>query len=312
MNAMTSTTSLSDALRNVAMVADVSTSALGLTRTDKSASRKANQDHAAKDGAGKVVVNRFAGADEKIKKIMDLQTAAQANLKRNSMLWGQTKRRLLPNANFQRWLTEHTAINDAFELAHKELLDDADAILAAAKANIGTFNVDLPTKDDMRDAFSLSYALEPIPDPKQFGHVMGGNDLIEGMDAHLQHQFEENMRAAYTNAVQDTAERLAKPLENLAERMDAYDKRERDVANGKNPGKEGYFRDSIIENVKEISAVFGNLNVLGDSHLAGIAKKLDAFGKITPDLLRKRGDVRGAVAARAREVLKDLETILVR
>jgi hypothetical protein len=58
--------------------------------------------------------------------------------------------------------------------------------------------------------------------------------------------------------------------------------------------------------------VFGNLNILGDTHLAEIAKKLGAFNKLTPDILRKRGDVRDAVAARAKDILKDLDTILVR
>lgn len=312
MNDQTPHKTMAEAIREVAMVADVSTSAIGLTRTDKQASDKANQDHAAIAKAGTVLVNRFAGADELIKKIMDIQAEAIANLKRNSMVWGQSKRRLLPNANFQRWITGHTALDDQFKLAVDELVANADDILAQAKANIGSYKIDLPTKEEISKAFSLRYGLEPIPDPKHFGSIMGDAGLTVATDDHLRHQFEQNMQASYNTAVQDTAKRLAKPLENLAERMDSYNKRESDIANGRKPGKEGYFRDSLVENVQEIAAVFGNLNILGDTHLADIAKKLGAFNKLTPDILRKRGDVRDAVAARARDILKDLDGILVR
>jgi hypothetical protein len=305
--------SISDALRQVAMVADVSSSALGLTRTDRQASRKSEQDHAAKDGASTVRVNRFAGADEKIKAIMDLQKEASANLRRNSMQWGNSKRRLLPNANFQRFIEGHTSIDDRFKLAVKSLVDDADLIIAEAKKNIGTFNVDLPTKEEMANAFSLSYELEPIPDGRQFGQFTGDEaDLTGKVSEQLRYQFEENMRASYNSAMLDTAQRLAKPLENLAERMEAYDRREKDLANGKDPGREGYFRDTILENVQQIADVFGNMNVLGDARMDAIAKKLSAFSKLDAEILRKRGDFRVAVAARAKDILKDLDGILVR
>lgn len=302
------TGSIADAIRQVAMVAEVSTSAIGLTRVDKSASRKADQDHAAKSGAGTVTVKRFAGAEDKIKKIMDLQAEAQANLKRHSMVWGQTKRRLLPNSNFQAWIGEHTRINDAFEAARDELIADADNIIQQAAQNIGSYQIDLPTKQELMNAFELSYQLEPIPDPQHFAM----DALTQQAEEHLRHQFEENVKAAYNTAVQDTAKRLAKPLENLADRMDSYEKREREVANGTARTNAGTFKDTIIENVQEIASVFGNLNVLGDPVLDGIAKKVQAFTKVTPDVLRKRSDIRQAVAARAKEVLKDLDGILVR
>lgn len=306
------TSSVADALRQVAMIAQIDTTALGLSRTDKTASKKTEADHAARDGTAKVVVNRFAGADDEIRAVLEVQRLAQENLKRYTMSWGSTKRRLLPNSNFMAWNSEHARLEKLHYEQLQLLLDNADAILAKAARNLGSFDVPMPTKNDIATAFTISHQLEPIPDGRHFATFMGSDDAVQQMDAHLAHQFEENMKAAYNFAQQDACTRLAKPLESLAERMEAYSKREQQKANGADPGKEGYFRDSIITNVQEIAVVFGEMNVLGDPTLDAIAKKVKVFEKINPDVLRKRDDVRNAIAQRARDIVKDLDGFLAR
>lgn len=311
MNVQAPTSSLAETLRQVAMVAEINTSCVGMTRTDRRASRQADQQHAAKDGASKVVVSRFAGADELIKQITDLQTAAASHLKANTSIWG--KRRLLPNANFQRWIGGFTQIKDGFDLKVAEVIAHADEIIAEATRNIGTYNIKPPTRQELEQGFSLKYNLEPIPDPSMFGAVMGDDGkLIAEADQHLRWQFEENMQAAMNAAKLDAAERLAKPLSNLVERMQAYDKRETDAAKGREVGREGYFRDTIISNVQDIAEVFGNLNVLGDPAMEEINQKLKPFMKITPDILRNNADIRSAVMRRAADIIKDLDHVMVR
>lgn len=309
MNVPAPLTPLSDMLRQVAMVAEISTSAIGLTRTDKTASRQADQNHAAKDGAGKVVVNRFAGADELIKEIMSYQTEARANLIKYTSTWGVSKRRLLPNANYQKWLTDHVEINDQFEDKCLQLSQQADAIIAEATKNIGTYRIDLPTKSEIENAFSLSFALEPIPDASAFAK----DPTMAAANEELIYQFNKNMEASYNQATQDAAQRLADPLQKLAERMEIFTQREKSKAAGQgDTAREGYFRDTIITNVHDIAGVFGALNVLKDPKLAAIAAKVEPFLQVTPDILRSNVQVREAVAARAKEIIADLNKVLVR
>jgi hypothetical protein len=311
MNVQAPASTLAETLRQVAMVAELSTSCVGMTRTDKGASRQADQQHAATDGASKVVVNRFAGADELIRQIKDVQTEAANVLKANTSIWG--KRRLLPNANFQRWIGRHTAIKDQFDLLVAEVRNQADAIIAESTRNVGTFNIAPPTRKELEEAFSLKYNLEPIPDPSAFGAIMGDDgQLIAEADQHLRWQFEENMLAAVNSAKLDAAERLAKPLTNLVERMEAYNLREKEIAHGKAVGKEGYFRDTIITNVQDIAEVFGNLNVLGDPTMEEINQKLKPFMQITPDILRSNEQIRAAAMRRAADIIKDLDGMMTR
>lgn len=304
--------SISDALRQVAMVADISTTALGMSRTDKQASKETEVNHAAKAGTAKVVVNRFAGADDEIKAILEIQRLAQENLKVKTMQWGSTKRRLLPNANFMAWNAKHAELEELHKQAIAKMMDNADAILAKAQANIGSFNVDLPTKDEMERAFTLTHVLEPIPDGRHFDAMTGSNGMNAQINEHLRYQFEQNMAGAYNAAIQDAAARLAGPLQKYVERMEAYSKREAEVANGRDPGREGYFRDSIVGNVQEIAEVFAGMNVLNDPVIKAVADKVAVFTKLTPDILRKREDVRNATAARAREIIADLDGFLAR
>lgn len=299
MNAQTPSRMLSDAIREVAMVAGVTTSALGLTRTDRDASKKADSDHAARIGSARVVVDRLSGAADYAKRIMDCQTMAHANLKQFTMPWGSTGRRLLPTVNHERWNKQHQDIKHAFDVAVKDFVDNADHVIAIAKQNLGDYKVKVPTKEEIETAYSLSFTLEPIPDSAAF---RGPPEVEE----YLKRQFEANIQAAHAEAQANVLTRLSDPLKKLIERMDAYDKREAEVSAGKAPTKEGIFRDSVIENVHSIADVFESFNLLGDPKLAEVADALKVFRQINADMLRKHDTVRRAASIKAKEILDGL------
>jgi hypothetical protein len=296
---------LSDALRNVAMIAEVDTSALGLTRTDKNASKKSEADHHAMSGTARVVVQRFAGVDDLPKKIMDYQKAAHDLLKSKSTAWGSGKRRLLPNANAQDFIQGYAQIEVEYDKAVKEFVDNADAIIAQAKANQGDFQIDIPTKEEIEKAYALRYTLEPVPDGAQFK----GSEAVV---ADLRQHFEERIKASYIEAQQDALQRLADPLKKMIERMEAFEQRERDLANGKTDvGKNGIFRDTIISNIQDIASVFGSFNLTNDPKLAEIASKIALFEKVTADTMRNRPDIRGAAVKHAKSIIEELDDMLI-
>ena len=115
MNAHTNIdTMISDALREVAMIAEIKTTALGLTRTDKQASAKTTQAHHAVSNAARVSVNRLAGNDDKHRVLTGLQEAIRLNLVAWTTAWGSTGRRLMPNVNFDPWIREHARLQGEF------------------------------------------------------------------------------------------------------------------------------------------------------------------------------------------------------
>src|SRR5688572_33416357 len=98
---------LSAILSQVATVAVIRTTALGLSRTDKQASAESERDHNALRGSAKVSVSRLAGAEGRVKDIRAVQNAARAALADNTTAWGD--RRLLANANIEKFLRRYRA-----------------------------------------------------------------------------------------------------------------------------------------------------------------------------------------------------------
>lgn len=295
---------ISNALREVAMIAEVKTTALGLTRTDKRASAESAQAHRAHANAARVSVNRLAGADDLHRDITTLQEQIRTNLGAYTTAWGTSGRRLLPNSNFEPWIREHARIQGEFNNKVEILKAEAPALVAKAAAALGQFNVQPPSVQEIQEAYSVRYNLEPIPDGSQF------NNLPKAAEDYLRAQFETNVSTAYQEAQLDALSRLSKPLEALVERLTAFEEREKKIAAGEE-SKSGIFRDTLITNVQDIAQVFASFNLLGDENMTKLAKRLDIFMNIGADDLRKNAQLRDSASTQAKGLIDDLNDLLL-
>jgi len=291
--------SISSLLAQVATTIQVSSTALGMSRKDKTASAVADRDHNAKAGVSSVNVSRLAGAEDQIKAIRQQVTAARQVAIENTTAWGE--RMLLANVNIERFLKQWMPVKTAHDQMVKELEDDAPRLIERARQNLGSFAVEPPTEEEIRGAFTLDFKMEAIPDASKFT----SNIVNKQVEAELQRRFEADIAAAYQRAQQDALQRLAAPLQQMVERMSAYDDRERDKANGIDV-KGGYFRDSLVENVKTIAEVFGSFNLTGDPAIARLASELDIFTRLDAQALRDSKPERDATAKKAKEILASL------
>lgn len=292
--------SMSALLAQVATVVTVSATSLGMSRKDKQAGALAERDHNARQGIAKVSVSRLAGGEDRIKAIKAQVNAARETVVANTCSWGD--RRLLANVNIERLLKSWSPIKMEHDRLVAELIADAPRLIAEAERNLGTFDIDTPTVEEISDAFSLEFTMEAIPDASKFQ----SNILDKQVEAELKRRFEADIAAAYQQAQQDALQRLAAPLQNLVERMQKYQEREDRKARGIDPGKEGYFRDSVIDNVNAIAEVFASFNLARDPALDRLAQQLDIFRGVDAEALRSSGDLRKATAEKAKEILASL------
>jgi hypothetical protein len=292
---------ISTLLSQVATVVSVKTSALGMRQVDKEASRASDRAHNAMNGAAKVNVSRLAGAEDRVKEIISIQSDARAWAIDATTAWGD--RRLLPNALLEYFMKGWGEAKSAFEEKVNAFVYDAPDLIARAENNKGTFNVSIPTVEEIRDAFKLEFQLEPVPDVSKYS----SNIMDKALEAQMKERFEANIAAAYTEAQTDAVQRLAKPLQNLVERMTAYDQRELDKDKGMDVGRAGYFRDSVITNIQEIADVFGSWNLTGDPVIQKFDDALSAFGGIEAEDLRNNKDLRADVSKRAADILEQIK-----
>lgn len=293
---------LSAILSQVATVAAIRTTSLGLTRRDASASTELDQTHAAQDGTFAANAKRLTKEGvTRVKEINSTANAARAVLAARTTAWGE--RRLLANVNIQPLMQEYMAQKNEYDRLVTSFVGDAPRLIAESAVNLRNVpGVEPPTVEEISTAFSLEFTLEQIPDSGSF-QAAGMDKAVED---ELKRRFEANIEAAYQQAQNDALLRLQKPLAALVERMTAYNKREEELAKGIDVGREGYFRDTIIQNVADIAAVFDSFNLTGDPSLKAISDKLAAFEGIEAEDLRKSKSLRDDTAKRAQEILATL------
>lgn len=305
MNMAMPTQSISSLLSQVATIVSVSSSSLGMTRTDKNASKEADRAHNARGGTAKVVVSRLTGSgEERVKAINQLVNQLGTDLRFMTTVWRDE--RLLANTQMQQWLgvwskakADHTKLVDEF-------VRDAPMLISEANQNLGTFNIAPPTEDEIRSAFSLDFDMQPIPDTSQY-KTTGFDAAVE---AELRRRFEASIEAAYTNATTDALQKVAKPLQLLVEGMEKYSKREDEKSRGLTVDKSGTFKDTITGNVDAVAAVFKSFNLTNDPLLTSIADRLTGLTGIDPDGLRNDPALRKDTVRKANDILKDLKDLI--
>lgn len=294
---------LSKMIGEVAVIATIQASVLGLERLDREASEDSDKAHLAQIGAGKTVVNRLAGAESKVRAIKSVQRKCRELLKKYTTAWGPD-RRLMPNVNLQEFLADFGDLDKEHTNLVTQFIKDAQTHIANAKKNLGKYKVQPPSIDEIKASFSLAFDITPVPD------VTAYTTGDKAFEAQMKAKFENDIANAYEQATKDALKRIATPLANLVERMKAYEEREKLKAKGEDVGKDGTFKSTIIENIHDVARVFRTFNLTNDPVLEKLATDLDAFEHVDSDDLKKHKAIRADVSARAKDILKSLDGLL--
>ena len=295
---------LSAVLAQVATVATVRSTSLGMNRLDKRASARSDAAHNAKQGAGKTTVNRMAGAENAIGEINSLVAEIGAGLRAHTTDFNG--KRLLANAMMQEWMTWYMPRLKQWQKLVDEFIDRAPDYIAEAEVNKGDYQVAPPTLDEVKKAFSLEFDMQQIPDSDTYT----SSGLDKAIEKELKRRFEGSIEAAYQAATTDALRRVAVPLGNLADKMHKYSEREDMKDRGFTVSKEGTFKDSITTNVDDIAKVFRSFNLTNDPFMESIAVKLDALTGIDANDLRNDAGLRADTEKRANEILETLKDLI--
>lgn len=291
---------IGEAVRHTCMLVAVRMRALGLTRTDREASRQVEDNAQASRGAARVTVSRLPGADQFHKAMIKIQMETRAAVSAITMPYGNNEGwRLLPNVNWDRLTTTVAQARQAHSAMlekYKEALPD---VLAQARANRGTLNVDIPTEEEIISGYSMEVEFRDIPE----GNFKG---MPESVSQKLKVHVGRQVAAAMEQAQRDTFERFLPHLTRFVERLELYDQREQAQAAGQDVGRKGVFRDSLVENLKELVEVVDSFNVLGDERLVELKEKVGAI-IVSPEKLRDSQPAREEAREKARSVLSTLE-----
>lgn len=277
------------AVRESAVLADVSISVWGGTKTDPKLLNELKDVHGATGDVGKVVKNLLAGADSQLKITRSAFLAVRLRHYALTLPWvsdphatRQEGPRLLPHLIFDRYMVEITGLRRQAMEKLDEFLDAYPQLVEQARENLGTMaNMDsYPSVDALKGAFRINVDFTPVPESARF---RGLSDFtLERLAKHLSRKQERQVAQAQ-RAVWERAE---KPLRNLIERL-----------------TDESFRERTFDNVKELIALLVGWNITNDPSIAATIQELeDMAGEMDSKNLRKNANARDSLIRKARAV----------
>ena len=189
----------------------------------------------------------------------------------NTLPWDDQGGRLLTVANYDRYTAALDGLIERMVGERARFVEDYDS--HRARLNLGRlFRVgDYPAKEALQAKFGIAYRILPVQDARHFLA-----DLAAGETARVKRDIRWQVQARLHDALGDLYRRLGKAVERVGERL-------REDENGKLLT----FRDSMIENIRDLVDVVPRLNVFEDAELAGLCREVgDRIARVEPDVLR--------------------------
>lgn len=288
-------------LSSRAMLASLRISAWSARRIDKAVTADTNSRLGAAADAGRY--NKVLIARDALAAITQAATAARTLHYAKTLPWLDDGARLLPAKAHLDYTREMQGLRMQFEQAVSDFLTAYPALIADAQQRLGAmFNRDeYPEPCDINSKFSFTVRCLPVPDARDFRVELG-----DAAAAEIRAEIERATVEALNIAQRDVFERIADVVGRMSERLRAYQ-----PASRKGQKVEGIFRDSLVENVRDLVSLLPTLNLTGDQRLAQIAQQMhDTLCPHDAEALRTDEHLRNETAAAAEAILADVADFL--
>lgn len=211
-----------------------------------------------------------------------------------TMPWKDCGDRLLPRQLYLKFIEEHSKLVREFETQKEEFLTVGyPSAREQAEFRMGKLldETDYPPTEALRRKFYVNLVIDAVTEAKDF--------RVEMSDEHrerIQSEMEANMAQRINVAMGEVWQRLGKALGHFTAKMQDHD---------------AIFRDSTIENLREIVDLLPGFNILNDPELAAIGDeiKTSIYGYEADDL-RKNPQTRAAIGAEASRILDAMKAFM--
>lgn len=274
-----------------AMLVTLSRSQWGGERTDRKVSKELTIVKDATERSARVV--------KKLLPVEALQPVQRATGEARvchysyTLPWRDNGARVLRSAIYEEYIKEMRARKEACDRADRVFFRDYEIWKHNGMIELGAMvrEEDYPTLEQIKSMFSFTLDVTPIP--------TGGDFRVDVPDA-----------GAIRSAIdRDTWDAVHAGLKSkLVEATDVI-RHMKDKLESYQPGSEGVratgtFRDSLVENVRDLARMLPKLNVMEYAEIDDLAAKIQAnLGRHDADALREDGALRAEVSDSASDIL---------
>ncbi len=191
----------------------------------------------------------------------------------NTLPWDDQGSRLLTVANYEHYTELMDIMREKVVRERARFIQDYDENVEQARIDLGKlFRMeDYPSKENLQDRFGIYYRIVPVPNADHFMARLATNDT-----AKVKRDIERQVGERLHDAVGDLYRRLGEAVGRVSRRL----QEDQD-------GKPLVFRNSMIENIRELVDIVPRLNIFGNEDLARLCEQVkDRIANVDPDTLR--------------------------
>ena len=271
------------------MLATLSISCWTGQRLDRTADKAVEKDFDAATGAGRYKKNLIDSAW--LSDVRRIEREARDYHQRNTLPWLDDGVRILPAARFMAYAQAMRGYRTVFESHADTFVKSYGDAVHKASASLGKlFHMDdYPSRQEIRASFGFATRITPTPD--------AGDFRVAALDQSAVEEIRQSCAAAIDEASRKAVADLYARLREVVQH--AYD-RLRDP--------EAVFRDSLVNNIRELLDLAPALNITADPVLdAAIAEIKELFYTTKPDFLRDDKRLRSLTSTAALDILRKME-----
>ena len=272
-----------------AMLVHLKLSKWSATKYDKKVSEEVAAQHNA--DAGRYNKRLIPKGKNTYAEVITAFNALYAEHITQTLPWSDEGWRLLPMANHAKYVAMVRTHRSKIESLVEDFIVDYPAIKDGVQRRVnGLFNpADWPSVLDLRKRFGVKVDYNPIPTGSDFRVEMDTATLDE-----IARDTEDRVTQAIKGAQQDAVERLHECVTRISERLS---------------DPKAIFRDSLIENARELTDVLTRLNVTDDARIEELRQRVEKLAEISPEALRTLPFQRATTAHEADAILADMSAV---
>jgi len=250
---------------------------------DKRASKEVTNAHGAATAAGRFNKSLLP-MNDKLENIHKKTTLIRAKYYEATLPWGLDGTMMLPATNYLNFMSEFRKERGEWNALVQEFLDNYDQMKLDAQRILGSLynHSDYPPVLELRHKFNMDMAVFPVPSA-DFRVSIGSEEL-----ARIRQDVERRVKDAEQAALKDVWNRLYDRVKHMADKL---------------ADPKAIFRDSMVENAREICALLPRLNFADDPNLEAMRQQVEATLLKHPDALRNDPDLRQDTAAEAKKIM---------
>jgi len=225
-------------------------------------------------------------ANDALANVHQKATAIRAKFYKNTLPWGMEGTMMLPSANYLNFMTEFRKEKAEWQTLVNTFLSNYVQLREDAKRFLGSLynEADYPKLHGIERKFRMDMAVFPVPS-NDFRVQIADEEL-----ASIQQDVERRVQDAAQNAMSEAWQRLYDRVKHMQEKL---------------ADPKAIFRDTMVENTREICALLSRLNFADDPNLEAMRNEVEqSLANNHPDALRNDPDLRRDKAAEAADIMK--------